>query len=67
MDKLKISIVIPVFYFENTIQDTVEKTSQILENYEIVDVYKIIPINNGSRVASGERCRELWARKQYML
>lgn len=64
MDKIKISIVIPVFNSQNTIENTVDKTIEAIEKYDRVKDYEIILVNDGSRDSSGKVCEKLADREK---
>lgn len=59
MDKLKLSIVIPVYNSENTIKQTVEKTVEVMEKYDRASDYEIILVNDGSHDKSDIICEKL--------
>jgi polyisoprenyl-phosphate glycosyltransferase len=59
LDKIKLSIVIPVFNSQNTIKQTVEKSTEVLESYERASDYEIIIVNDGSRDGSDKVCEQL--------
>jgi len=59
LEKLNLSIVIPVYNSQNTIKTTVEKTIAALDKYERVSEYEIVLVNDGSKDDSNKVCEKL--------
>jgi len=59
MDKLNISVVIPVYNSQKTIEKTVERTTKVLSEYDKINQYEIILVNDGSKDESDAVCRKL--------